>query len=289
VKNILIPIDFSPASETALHFAIGLNALFSGKLHFLHIFETPFTTSPENMNSIDYFEKLQAISEKNTLKFIEDHKGDYHFDSITTATTGGLFQAIATYAQKNNIDLIVSGNKQKTELINWFSGSITKHLLAESPCPVVAVPDGFVWTPIKSIAVFLDLSETLSLENCKIIKALQKGTNAKLTFIHVEYKIEAEFGDDANAIQQIETEFGQNITMLPFKESFEHSIHQYLNQHPTNLLVTIPHHHSWLDKLFLGTETGSMAKWSEVPIMSLVHNFQDEPLKKVRAKNLEMQ
>jgi hypothetical protein len=95
-----------------------------------------------------------------------------------------------------------------------------------------------------------------------------------LTFIHVEYKIEAEFGDDANAIQQIETEFGQNIIMLPFNESFEHTIHQYLNQHPTNLLVTIPHHHSWLDKLFLGTETGSMAKWSEVPIMSLVHNIQ---------------
>jgi hypothetical protein len=43
-------------------------------LHFLHIFETPFATSPENMNSIDYFEKLQAISEKRTLKFIEDHK-----------------------------------------------------------------------------------------------------------------------------------------------------------------------------------------------------------------------
>ena len=274
MKNILVPIDFSSASETALHFAIGLNAMFSGKLHFLHIFETPFATSPENMNSIDYFEKLQAISEKRTLKFIEDHKGDYHFDSITTATTGGLFQAIATYAQNNKIDLIVSGNKQKTELINWFSGSITRHLLAESPCPVVAVPNGFKWNSIKSIAVFLDLSETLSIENCKIIKTLQKDTAANLIFIHVEYKIEAEMGDDSNAEQQIETEFGKKITILPFNESFENSIHQYLNKHPTDLLVTIPHHHSWLDKLFLGTETGSMAKWSEVPIMSLVHDIQ---------------
>lgn len=289
MKNILVPIDFSSASETALHYAIGLNALFCGKLHFLHIFETPFATSPENMTSVDYFEKIQAISEKRTLKFIDDHKGDYHFDSIITTTTGGLFQAIATYAQNNNIDLIVSGNKQKTEFINWFTGSITRHLLAEAPCPVVAVPDRYLWSPLKNIAIFLDLSETLTIENCSIIKALQKDTNAKLTFIHVEDKIESELDDDAIAIQQIKTEFGQNITKLPFYESFEHSIHQYLNQYPTHLLVTIPHHHTWLDKLFLGTETGAMAKWAEVPIMSLVHNIQNEPLKKVLDKKLEMQ
>jgi nucleotide-binding universal stress UspA family protein len=276
VKNILVPIDFSSASETALHFAIGLNALFSGKLHFLHIFETPYASSPENTNGIDYFEKLQAISEKRTLQFIEDRKGDYHFDSIVSATTGGLFQAIASYAQRNKIDLIVSGNKQKTELINWFSGSITRHLLAESPCPVVAVPDGFVWIPLKNIVVFLDLSETLSTENCTFIKALQKETNAKLSFIHIENKIEAGLEDDAIALQQINIEFGQTPIILPFKESFEYSIHQYLNQQPTQLLVTIPHHHSWLDKLFLGTETGSMAKWAEVPIMSLVHTIQNE-------------
>lgn len=274
-KNFLVPIDFSKASESALQFAIGFNGYFGGKIHFLHIFELPFASSPETISNLDYFEKLQINSQKDTVQFVDNLKGNVEFESVVTAVTGGHFQAIAHYAQQNLIDVIISGNKQKSSLANWFTGSITKHLLAEAPCPVIAVPEHYVWKPLKTIAVFVDLSEKISTANCHFIQSLQKDTKATLIFLHVENKIEAELEDDTEKLQQIQDVFKQTAIMLPFNESFEHSIHTYLNENPADMLVTIPHHHTWLDKLFLGTETGTIAKWANVPIMSLVRNIPE--------------
>jgi len=273
VKNILVPIDFSKASASALQFAIGLNGYFGGKIHFLHIFELPLASSPETITNLTYFERLQSTSQKETVQFIEKFKGNMEFEHIVTTVTGGHFQAIAKYAQENKIDVIISGNKQNSSVVNWFTGSITKHLLAEAPCPVIAVPEHYVWKPLKTMAVFVDLSEKISSDKCNFIQSLQKDIHATLTFLHVENKIEAELGDDTEKLQQIQDVFKQSAVMLPFNESFEHSIHTYLNENPADMLVTIPHHHTWLDKLFLGTETGSIAKWSNVPIMSLVRNI----------------
>ena len=269
----MVPIDFSKASASALQFAIGLNSYFGGKIHFLHIFELPFASSPETISNLDYFEKLQTSSQKETAHFVDNLKGNIEFEHIITTLTGGHFQAIAKYAQENIIDIIISGNKQKSSLVNWFNGSITKHLLAEAPCPVIAVPENYVWTPLKKIAIFVDLSEKISTNNCNFIQSLQKDIHATLIFLHVENKIEAELEDDTEKLQQIQDVFKQSAVMLPFKESFEHSIHTYLDKNPADMLVTIPHHHSWLDKLFLGTETGSIANWSSIPIMSLVRNI----------------
>ena len=69
-KRILVPTDFSPASDCALHLASELAGPFEAEIHLLHVrtmVDNP-VVSPEDLDEV---ERILAMSDAETQKTLE--------------------------------------------------------------------------------------------------------------------------------------------------------------------------------------------------------------------------
>lgn len=267
--QFLIPVDFSDASANALRYAFELNKHFIAKLHVIHVFDVPFSASPETGTAVYEYESIRQSFTERTWKFIGDHKGDFHFDIEVFVTSGGHFQEVVEYARTQNISLIILGNKGKSGLGRWFYGTVTQNLLRKAPCPTLSIPANETWKPIQDIIVCTDYSEPLTDQQCEALKMLSDRLEATLQFLHVQDKVEVALPEDNIAKQKIKTFFGKDPVVTPFADTIPHSIEQYINANSGDWVVTIPHQHSWLDHFLLGSETASISEHLKLPLLAL--------------------
>jgi nucleotide-binding universal stress UspA family protein len=134
---------------------------------------------------------------------------------------------------------------------------------------VISVPTSYHWKEISQILVCTDLSMPLTDEQCTELKQLAEHMKAKLQFLHVQDKIEIALPEDSVSVNTIQKEFGVFPVTISFRNSIAASVNDYINTHGGDLAVTLPHHHTWLDKLFLGSETAHMSDELSVPLLSL--------------------
>ena len=267
--QFLIPVDFSDTSANTIRFAFDMNKHFMAKLHVMHVFDLPFSASPETDTVVYEYDSIRDGFEERTWKFINDHKGEYHYDMEVRVTSGGHFQEVAAYAEEQNIDLIILGNKQKSGLGRFFYGTVTQSLLRKSPCPALAVPGDFTWAGFQQIIVCTDYSEPLTPRQCSFLKELTERTGGSLSFLHVQDKVEIALPEDNLSRAMIKNSFGKEPVTIDFDTSIPQSVNNYIRSNGGNLVVTIPHRHSWLDHFLLGSETSSISAHIHLPVLAL--------------------
>jgi nucleotide-binding universal stress UspA family protein len=269
MERFLIPLDFSDVSANALRYAYAFNKHYFAQLHVLHVFDVPFAASLENDAGLVEYERIRKSFTDKIWTFISDQKEEYHYDTQVTATSGGDLQSIINHVEENDIHLVILGNKGKTGLGRWFFGTVTRSLLRHPPCKVISVPGNYTWTDIKQILVCTDLSLPLTDEQCDELRDLADHLKANLVFLHVQDKVEIALPEDGISVSKIRGEFGVVPITIPFSESIANSVNNYIRSHGGELAVTLPHHHSWLDNLFLGSETAALSDDLSVPLLSM--------------------
>jgi nucleotide-binding universal stress UspA family protein len=269
MERFLVPLDFTEVSANALRYAYAFNKHYFAQLHVLHVFDVPFAASMENDAGLVEYERIRKSFTDKIWTFIADNREEYHYDTQVTAISGGDLQGIINHVEENDIQLVILGNKGKTGLGRWFFGTVTRSLLRHPPCKVISVPGSYNWTEIKHILVCTDLSLPLTDEQCDELRDMANRLKARLVFLHVQDKVEIALPEDSISVNKIRSEFGVEPMTIPFLESIAGSVNHYIKTHGGELAVTLPHHHSWLDNLFLGSETATLSDELSVPLLSL--------------------
>lgn len=268
MKNILLTIDYSPASASALKYTYMLNKHFFAKIHAVHIIDLPLYSSDQDSNMEEY-QLLLESHEQRIWDFINKHREDIHYDIEVLVISGGHAKAITDVIQEKGIDLMIMGNKGHSSISDWMLGSLTKYFLRHASCTVISVPENYQWENIQHIAICTDLSESIKTSQAIILKDFSETLKSNFEFIHIKDKMNLEIPAEEESQKIIKNIFDKNVQLIPLMDNVAKSISNYISTHPTQLLVTLPHHHTWLDKLFLGSETESLAKVIRTPIMSL--------------------
>lgn len=131
-KNILVALDGSAASTSALEKAAELSKKFGAGLHLLHVVRA--MQVPLNPGLMGEYEKLQrqrhdllnAAGEQllNQAKRAAESKG---IDSVQSDIgSGDPATAIVDYAARNNIDLIVIGSRGLGRAEGMLMGSVSR-------------------------------------------------------------------------------------------------------------------------------------------------------------------
>lgn len=267
--QFLIPIDFSDTSANTIRFAFELNKHFMAKLHVIHVFDLPFSATPEADTAIYEYDSIRESFTERAWRFINDHRGSFHYDMEVYVTSGGHFQGVSAYAEEQGIDLIILGNKGKSGLSRLLYGSVTQNLIRKSPCPALAIPGDRSWSPIQKMIACTDFSEPLTDKQCHFLKTFAERMEADLNFLHIQDKVEIAMPEDNLSKQKIRQAFGKDPVTAPFERSIPQSIHQYVKSHGGDMIVTIPHRHSWLDHFLLGSETESISEHVKLPLLAL--------------------
>lgn len=132
VKRVLVPVDFSEASDAALQYGIGLVQSFGGRLYLLHVpgktgenLEADFPIGPFARAAR---EPLQAVAATAT-----QLRPEYAIRIGTPA------DEILRYADDRSIDLIVMGTHGRSGVAHLVMGSVAESVVRGATCPVMTL------------------------------------------------------------------------------------------------------------------------------------------------------
>ena len=138
LHNILVPVDFEPASYSALAHARDLARPFGARLHVLHILEDAFALPAGTEGAVSGFPRLrreiedEARHRLNELLTDEDRHAGATAVPLIAATPS---VAIVEYATEIRADLIVMGTHGRTGKALGLIGSVAEHVVRTAECP----------------------------------------------------------------------------------------------------------------------------------------------------------
>jgi len=141
IKNILVPIDFSPCALDALRFAANLAQQYDADLDIAYVYEptqvaiTDASGAGTSAQMEQFFSELQRMLDQ--ARGIAMDAGATH---ITTVLTQGVVSdAIIDQARTTKANLIVMGTHGRRGLAHFVMGSVAEKVVRSAPCPVLTV------------------------------------------------------------------------------------------------------------------------------------------------------
>ena len=139
IRSILVPVDFSRASERALDYAASLAGPFEAKLILLNVVE-PFPAPDFTCSPMALDDDVIVAQAKEHLKKVQVRCGlDPKLVGKTLVRHGSPYAEITDAARTLKADLIVISTHGYTGLAHVFMGSTSERVVRHAPCPVLVV------------------------------------------------------------------------------------------------------------------------------------------------------
>ena len=138
VKRILVPVDFSPASNNAVEYARRVSGFTGADLIFLHIVVPDAPLGFDGLPPICSDElKENAGENMRALVWETRNGGNQGATSITRA--GVPAHEIVEEAKESDVDLIVIATHGYSGWKHFCIGSTAERVVRAAPCPVLVV------------------------------------------------------------------------------------------------------------------------------------------------------
>jgi universal stress protein A len=141
--RMLVPVDFSPTSESAVEYAQELAARFDARIELLHVVEDPIASGAwEPDASYLTIPELLARFVEDAERRLGDIKSQLMDAGIAVETrvvTGAPARGIVHAALEDGCDLIVMGTHGRTGLSHMLMGSVAERVIRTAVCPVLTV------------------------------------------------------------------------------------------------------------------------------------------------------
>jgi nucleotide-binding universal stress UspA family protein len=273
MKTILVATDFSQAANNAVNYAAHLAESMQAKLLLFHAYNVPVIISevPVMMPNLEEVEKdslkrLKHLQSKLMASFNKAIEIDFY------CTCGFAIDEIKNYTEKNGVDFIVLGMQGAGALSEKLIGSVTSTLINETKIPVICMNHKDHFKSYKKIVFACDLGEFKNTQIFEPIKKFIQLFNAKLFILNVFNKNHSEPTiTEAVAgfrLDQILADVNHQLCYVENNDVVE-GINEFVKEHDIDLLIMMPRHHSFLNKLFNEPHTKKMAFHSLVPLMTI--------------------
>lgn len=145
LKHILVPVDFSEPSLSALDTGIAMAKRHGATLTVFHVLHEliPYYGSidilPINAATVNI---LQEDSDIRLKEITEDLAQKHHINIQTKTAQGFVVSEICSAAEELAVDIIVMGTHGSSGFREFFVGTNAYEVVKHAPCPVLTVPPG---------------------------------------------------------------------------------------------------------------------------------------------------
>jgi nucleotide-binding universal stress UspA family protein len=267
--KILVPVDFSSASENALEYGMSLLKGKNIELFFLHA----FYLSPASPDVIELRERqeLEEVSKLYEKKLCD-------FASKINARTGLACKTIIRYGAVSNVvkeavetlkpDLIIMGTTGASGVAKFFVGSNTVEVLEQSNIPVLAIPEGFGFKPLEKILFATDFVDS-DINSVVQLSAIASAFDAEVVVMHVS-------SDDKNSPEMLDwfeskvkekTTYSKIRYRLNRNQDVLEVIGDFIKNYGIDLLALSKRERNFFDKLFSKSISSEMAYKAQIPML----------------------
>jgi nucleotide-binding universal stress UspA family protein len=130
IRNILVPIDWSPPSKQAFRLADSLAHQHNAKITLVYV--VPLATVLNGPTPENYLTHL-----RDQLRLLEPSSPDIQTDYVVTEGIPAV--SILETARDFGCDLIVMGTHGRTGMSRLLMGSVAEEVVRKAPCPVLTL------------------------------------------------------------------------------------------------------------------------------------------------------
>jgi nucleotide-binding universal stress UspA family protein len=138
LKRILVPVDFSPASNLAVEYARRVRGFTGAELIFLHVIVPDAPPGTEDLPAFCSDDSKENAGDR-LRAFVRASRNNARHGARSIVRCGLPTHEIVEEAKDSNVDLIVIGSHGYTGWKHFCIGSTAERVVRAAPCSVSVV------------------------------------------------------------------------------------------------------------------------------------------------------
>ena len=280
MKRILLPTDFSDNSWNAIKYALQLFKDEECTFYLLNTYK-PIVYHVEFALASSTHLELGDILKKASKKGLEDinsrinkefNNPKHIFSQLSSFNT--LIDEIKQLHKGHVMDFIIMGTKGATGAKEILFGSNTVHVFKNAKCPVLAIPDEFVFERPHEILFPSDYEVDFQDKHIQPILDIATAYKARVHILNASYGYDLSEKQEQNK-QKLASYF-QNIAHLFHSVSNQNvpeAITNFQLKTRINLLTMINNKHSFFENLFFKKTINQIGFHLKIPFLVIQSNI----------------
>jgi len=137
-ERVLVPTDGSDAAAAAADHAVGIAGTDGATVHALYVVDVRMSPVDADVDREAARDLLEA-SDRRPLESVRARAAAADVPVVDAIRVGVPHEAINTYADEHDVDLVVMGTHGRTGLKRGLLGSVTERVLRSADVPVMTV------------------------------------------------------------------------------------------------------------------------------------------------------
>ena len=270
MKRILVATDFSRASERALEYGIQLADALDAAITLVNVFrEIPMPVA-EGVPVVYMTERRQYVEQQLALQaalFTDRLKVPIE----TLAVEGATATCILDSAKEVGAGLIIAGVKSEGKGIRRVFGDTLTELARKTDVPLLAVPESSMYCPPENILLGDDINAGA---DAHLLDPLLEIASVFHSRIYVARVIKKEVQEILAILMRppvvgsLEKELRVQFE-YPVDKDVVEGLSRFVENHPVNMVVMLPHLHFAPERWLVKGHTWSMIFRTKVPLLIL--------------------
>lgn len=280
MQKIIVPVDFSTTSSSALRYATYLAEIMDLDLTVVHVFDPNFTLTQAISTGATRAEKERLEAQLN--EFVEQHaypvmatfQGNLStLPAITTEVIEGFASAvIRELSARMDVGLMVMGGvgSGKVSTPPDIFGRVARGVALHGQCPVILIPTGYGFPTVNNLAIaFKEQGDIKQIQAA--LQPLLMALRPRVSLVHVEDS------SDKRDLTEDETFLAAASGLGLPKDAFFYAtlpagpvvkrLLEYVEHEGVGMLVLGGKRRSFWEGLFTGSSLRPLVNRCEVPVL----------------------
>jgi len=269
MRTFIVTTDFSDIAENAVEYAATGASIMGAKIILFNSFKLPLHAS----NTILSVENVQEMIDKNKHR-LEDRAKDlikrYDIKVEVESTLLNVEDEVERLIEHHNAEIVIMGMAQRS-LEQDLLGNTTTNVIQKLKFPVLAVPLGVTFKPVKRILYACDVVRGVQKKILDRIKDIAQSWNAEIEVFNVQEKVAALQDDALHPADFLKEEmdsiqyFYKNVSSNAIIKEIKNEI---VNYQP-DVIIMVPNRYGFWASIVHRSKTRMMAAGLDIPLLSI--------------------
>lgn len=269
MRTIIVATDFSDIAENAVEYAATGASIINAKIVLFNSFKLPLHAS----NTILSVENVQAMIDKNNLNLknrAQDLIKRYDIEVEVESSLLSVEDEVERLIEHHNAEMVIMGMAQRS-LEQDLLGNTTTNVIQKLKFPVLAVPQGVTFKPVKRILYACDVMRGIQKKILDRIKEIAQSWNAEIEVFNVQEKVAALQDEASDPSKFLKDEmdsiqyFYKNVASNTIIKEIKNEI---VNYQP-DLIIMVPNRYGFWASIVHRSKTRMMAAGLDIPLLSI--------------------
>jgi nucleotide-binding universal stress UspA family protein len=241
MKNILVPIGSTESAQNTLQYAIDFASEINANILVFRAYGVQTKAGVmKNMNT--FIERETNLY----LKAIVNAVDRKNVDIKLISAKGSLIDSVAAIDDELDVDLIIVGARSNSIKEEIFLGKTAGKLVKQTDLPILAVPDGYKFIPVKNILLAFNSGIVKSKTALKPLQFIADKFKCEVNLLQVKT---ADYTEEDLVINKDLVKLQSSLTITENATTFQ-GVLEHFQKHQPNMLCVFRRKRGFFTKLW---------------------------------------